>query len=214
MWKHWPAVAAGLSLILIACAVPPRVHSLPPGQRDNTPGYNGVTGSTDRSPIRSLDGNTTLPGVSIKFTTSQRKWSLAEVRAGLRIEYQVAIDHDVENVVPVAQDAGQCDEAHSSGLILFETLKGGGLRYGIYDQGLCFRPERYKKDPVTLRAGVYPGAFEWDGRSWDGPSDTFAQKGDYFPVGTYTLTVSAVGFQGPDDAVFRIVEEYELTLEE
>lgn len=137
-----------------------------------------------------VESSSTLPGVRIEFTTSLCAWTLAEVRAGVQIDYWVRIDADVKGVVPLPQDAGECDEPGPSGLILFEELAGDGQRYGMYDKGLCEGP---LEESVTLRSGSYSGTFQWDGRNWSGPSDTGAQKGDPFPPGVYTLTVSAWG---------------------
>lgn len=162
--------------------------------------------------VCNVNGSSTWPGVRIEFTTPRCTWSLAEASQGVRIAYQVIIDDDIEGVVPVAQDAGQCDKPGPSGLIVFETLKGANANYGIYDRGLCLRPSR---EPVTLRAGVHPHIFEWDGRSWSGRSDTFRPKGDYFPGGTYTLTVSALGWQSTErKADFKVMGMFTVNLTE
>ena len=156
----------------------------------------------------------TLPGVCIEFTTEKTTWTAAEAASGLQIEYVVKIDDDTEGIQPVAQDAGECDMPGPSGLILFEDLRGDGHRYCLCDQGYC---EGLPLEHSTLHKGIYPGAFEWDGRNWTGSSDIGVSKGDPFPPGRYTLTVSAVGrrrieeretdFEVVGVFVFDLVEE-------
>ena len=45
----------------------------------------------------------------------------------------------------------------------------------------------------TVKKGTYTHSFTWDGRNWNGPSDTGQPKGPAFPPGTYTLTVTVHG---------------------
>jgi hypothetical protein len=47
--------------------------------------------------------------------------------------------------------------------------------------------------PTTLPAGLTRATFRWDGRSWEGPSDTGNPEGPAFPAGSYNLRISAVG---------------------
>jgi hypothetical protein len=146
---------------------------------------------------------TTLPGVRIEFLTQRCSWRLEETATGLRIDYVVVVAGDIDGIQPVPQDEGGCDEPGPSGLILFEEVGGNGQRYCLCDKGLC--PGLPQKR-MTLRKGRYPGAFLWDGRNWSGMSDTEAAKGDPFPVGRYTLVVSAVGnrWDGERDVTFQV----------
>ena len=131
-----------------------------------------------------------LPGVSIEFTTSDCSYTLAEAAAGITIDYEVIVEADIPNLFPQPQDEGGCDQPGPSGLILFENLSGGGQRYCVCDVGVCPGPSG---DPGTAIQGVHPATFLWDGRNWTGPSDTGVPKGDPFSAGEYTLSVSAVG---------------------
>ena len=51
------------------------------------------------------------------------------------------------------------------------------------------------QEPQTIPKGVYEYALEWDGKNWTGPSDVSMPKGEPFPPGEYTLTVSVIGEQ-------------------
>lgn len=137
-------------------------------------------------------GSSTLPGVRIEFlATAECVFTLSRAAAGISIPYQVVVDEDVPNVKPAPQDAGHCGKpAWADGLILFEVLEGQGQKYCLCDEGLCAPSE---PAAVTLKKGVYPFAFEWDGRNWEGPSDTGNPEGAPFPSGHYTLVVSARG---------------------
>ena len=62
---------------------------------------------------------------------------------------------------------------------MFEQLAGNGQSYCLCDTGLCGPASL---PPVTLRAGNYAGAFSWDGKNWNGPSDTDNPKGAPFSI--------------------------------
>ena len=148
-----------------------------------------------------------LPEVSIDFTTTRTTWTTAEVANGLQIEYVVKIDRDVANVHPAPQDAGWCGDPGPSGLILFEDLRGNGQLYCGCDVGLCLEmPVEYK----NLKKGVYPGFFEWDGRNSTGGTSPLRPKGDPFPPGRYTLTLSAVGLRrvANQEKYFKVVGSF------
>lgn len=134
-----------------------------------------------------------LDGVSIHFSAKKCSWTLAEAASGIEVPWNIVVEVDHKKVFPQPQDAGWCGQPGTSGLIVFEKLIGGDQTYCICDQGLCMGPD---DQPVILKKGEYPGSFEWDGVNWTGPSDTGNPKGDPFPPGTYTLTVSAVGALG------------------
>jgi hypothetical protein len=159
------------------------------GGSGGTAGTSGTGGSAGGAACTG-DGSSTLPGVHIDFPAQPCKFTLAEAAAGISIAYSVVIDQSVSGVLPEPQDAGNCGSPGPSGLIVFEQLEGGGQSYCLCDVGLCPPPSDV---PVTLSPGTYPGTFEWDGKNWNGPSDTGNPKGSPFPAGSYTLTVSAIG---------------------
>ena len=132
----------------------------------------------------------TLPGVAIEITTSSCVWSLEEAAAGLKVGYQVEIDEEVTGIVSLPQDAGYCGQPDETGLILFPRVDGDGHIWCICDTGLCAGPD---ETPKPLQAGTYPSVFEWDGREFQGPSDTGFKPGEPFPPGVYTLSLRAIG---------------------
>lgn len=150
----------------------------------------------------------TLPGVHIEIDDSACKFTLAQAMQGITFDYQVVVDHDVEGVTPEKQDAGRCQSAHASGLYLGELIAGGSERYCLCDTGLC---PNVSEAPKTLTAGAYPGTFSWDGRNWEGPSDTSNPEGPLFPAGTYTFEVKASGLAA--DGVFVVRGGLTFTLE-
>jgi len=132
-----------------------------------------------------------LPGVTIRFThPADCTFTLAQAAAGIAIPYTVDVAMDLAGVVPSPQDAGNCGKPGPSGLIVFEQLDGGGQQYCLCGVGFCPMPTM---TPVILHAGSYGSAFSWTGRNWMGPSDTSNPMGAPFPVGDYTLHVSAAG---------------------
>lgn len=65
-------------------------------------------------------------------------------------------------------------------------LPDGGVRYpSPLDDNYCA--------PVTLEKATYSRSFTWDGRSWDGPSDTVNPEGAPFPPGDYALKIGIYG---------------------
>ncbi len=172
-----------------------------------------VGAAADAPPACGSWSSTTLPGVRIEFATQRCSRTLEEAASGLRIDYFVVVEEDLDGVQPVPQDEGECDGPGPSGLILFEELRGDGQRYCRCDEGLC---PGSVQEWIKLRRGRYPAAFEWDGRNWSGPSDTDAVKGAPFPAGRFTLVVSAVGtWRDGERAVdFRVIGSFELNLVE
>ncbi|MBM4395399.1 MAG: hypothetical protein FJ087_06875, partial [Deltaproteobacteria bacterium] len=152
----------------------------------------GVDTAPPPSCLAGAGGTSTLPGVRIEFSdTAECAFTQSKAAAGVKIGYQVIVEHDVTDVKTMPQDAGHCDQpAWTDGLILFEDLGGQGQRYCKCDSGLCAPPA---PKPVTLKKGVYPFEFVWHGRNWAGPSDTGNPEGSPFPPGHYVLQVGAIG---------------------
>ena len=150
-----------------------------PGPETLDPGPETLDPGTDPGPpapdVPLVPCNTEissdLTGVTIEITTSACTWTLEEAAAGLKIGYQVKIDEEVTGVVPMPQDAGGCGKPDETGLIVFPR----------------------DETPTILQAGTFPKVFEWDGREFQGPSDTGFQPGDPFPPGAYTLSLKATG---------------------
>jgi hypothetical protein len=135
------------------------------------------------------EGRSTLPGVSFDLSGNPPVLTLAQAARGVTFVYRTRIERDLPDVTSPPLDAGRCDSPDPSGLRVLEMVSGRGSTYCLCDTGHC-APGDYG---VALQAGVYEAGFEWDGRTWLGPSDTSNPKGDPFPPGTYEIQVSASG---------------------
>ncbi|MSP60820.1 MAG: hypothetical protein EXR72_10855 [Myxococcales bacterium] len=129
-----------------------------------------------------------LPNVSLAFKTPVCVFTVAQAAAGIQLPYEVVVSEDVGGVIAVADN--RCAQPGPSGLILLERVSGMGQNYCVCDSGKCAPP---KETPVILKKGSYAGIFQWDGRNWNGPSDTMNPKGAAFPPGSYDVAVSAKG---------------------
>jgi hypothetical protein len=138
-----------------------------------------------------------LPGVSIEFLDPICEFTLAEAQAGIEIDYRIHITEAVSGITPDWQDSGRCVQQGDSGFILFETLSGGAENYCLCQSGHC---AGFRDENITLVPGTYESSFTWSGLNWNGPSDTGNPMGAAFPVGTYTLRVSAIGELSLGDA--------------
>jgi hypothetical protein len=144
------------------------------------------------SPSCAATSTTTLAGAHLEIDASQCTFSLADPVAKIDFPYRVVIDQDIAGVTARAQDGGMCGDPGPSGLIPFEKVDGNQQMYCICDLGKCAPTTG---TPVTLKQGSYPATFTWDKHNWFGPSDTGNPEGPVFPVGDYTVTVSAIGIQ-------------------
>ena len=139
-----------------------------------------------------VGGSSTLPGVKIEFTGTTCEWRVSEAAKTIKIPYHVVIDKDLDKVTVKPQDAGGCGQPDAAfgNLILFAKVYGVGQnQWCMCDTGLCAGTVQ----TVTLKAGTYDGEFSWDGRNWQGPSDTGNPEGDPFPAGQYVVEMSAIG---------------------
>jgi len=137
------------------------------------------------------DATSNLPGVFIEFPEGDRcSYTQSELAAGVTLNFEVRIEQSLDGVHPVPPDLGGCGQPDASGLIVgFEIAGNTGDRYCLCDVGPCMR-QTFSTRTV---AGTYPNTIRWDGRNWQGPSDTGNREGAAFPPGTYTLTVTAKG---------------------
>jgi len=143
-----------------------------------------------------LPSSSNLPGVSIQFADAPCTFSLAQAAAGIHVAYQVVVAQSLSGVHPTPGDAGGCQEPDASGLIVGFSFDGNGQKYCRCDTGLC-ATTTFTTAPA---AGAYDTTIAWDGRNWSGPSDTGNPEGAAFPVGTYQLTLTAIGTWDDPDA--------------
>jgi len=145
---------------------------------------SGTGGGAACSPSNTSD----FPDVAVEIGMSTCVFTLAEAAAGITVPYSIMIGKDVPNVYPARQ--GGCSAAGPSLLYPFAIVDGNGQKYCRCDEGLCPAPG---PDPVTLKQGTFPSMFGWDGKNWNGPSDTGSIEGAAFPPGQYSLRVSVTG---------------------
>ena len=137
-----------------------------------------------------------LPGVQLAFADQPCSYTAAEVAAGIAISYQELITVAVSGLSPAPGDAGGCAQPDDAGLIVGYRISGAGQSYCLCDTGLCA-----PQTPVTSTVvGTHARQIRWDGRNWDGPSDTGNREGAAFPAGTYTIALTATGSRGVSDA--------------
>jgi hypothetical protein len=139
----------------------------------------------------SCNGGTSsnLPGVQLAFTDQPCSYTAAEVAAGIEIVYDEVITEALSGVSLSAADDGGCGQPDDAGLIVSYRISGAGQSYCLCDTGLC-APQA----PVTTTVvGTRTRQIPWDGRNWNGPSDTGNREGAAFPPGTYTIALTASG---------------------
>ncbi|HKQ54918.1 MAG TPA: hypothetical protein VJT12_03405 [Methyloceanibacter sp.] len=167
------------------------------------PGDASTSGDSTLSREASLDAATsceieessTLPHVRFAFRIQDCTFTLAQAAAGISIPYDLIVEADVPGFVTSPYPSGPT----TANLDISENLAGGSQGYCVCDRGK--RPTQCPLsdggtvlamtscDPVTLPAGTYHRAFQWDGHNWSGPSDTNNPKGALFPAGDYVLAV-------------------------
>ena len=89
-----------------------------------------------------------------------------------------------------------------SWVIVGQAPNGEYQQYCLCDTGCCAG-----QDATTIQpeVGTFSGTIEWNGRTWNGPSDTGADPGDFFLVGDYGVTVRFHGYgQGMVEATLPI----------
>jgi hypothetical protein len=135
-----------------------------------------------------------LPGVQLAFPDQPCSYTAAEVAAGIQIAYDEVITAALSGVNPADGDAGGCGQPDDAGLIVSYRISGAGQSYCLCDTGLCA-----PQTPVTTTVvGTHTRQIPWDGRNWNGPSDTGNREGAAFPPGTYTIALSAIGSRASD----------------
>jgi hypothetical protein len=137
-----------------------------------------------------------LSGVQLVFPDQPCSYTAAEVAAGIQIVYDEVITAPVGKLVPAPGDDGGCARPDDAGLIVGYRIAGAGQNYCLCDTGLC-APQSLVTTPVV---GTHARQISWDGRNWNGPSDTGNREGAAFPPGTYTITLTASGTRQSSDS--------------
>lgn len=168
---------------------------------------SGSSGETDTGVMLACDdaGASNLDGVCIVFPPQQDAFTLAEAAGGVEFKYVVIVTADVMDVTP--QTEVTCDSPGPGGLYVGERVEGDGQNYCVCDSGLCPPPD---DPPFTLKMGQYPGSLDWDGKNWNGPSDTNNPEGPPFPPGAYTVKIRAIGQHAGQD--FEVTADLPITL--
>lgn len=130
----------------------------------------------------------TLEGVTLSFDPAPCVFSGKQLAAGISIPWRLEVTREHE-VVLEPLDAGRCQQAGPGGLMVFAEIVGRGQRYCLCDTGLC-APRDHRS---RTRVGVWKDALRWDGRNFQGPSDTGMKPGKPFPPGQYTVKLTAKG---------------------
>ncbi len=167
---------------------------------DHDAGDAGSTVDPGDAGACSITATSSLPHVQIVFQSGTScVYTLAQAAAKIAIPYDVVVDQDVPDFAPASP---YWYGANASVLEVSQVLSGAGQQYCLCDQGLPYptcpsddggtAPVRNDVScgPSTIRAGTYHQVFTWDGRNWDGPSDTLSPEGPAFPPGDYDLVVS------------------------
>jgi hypothetical protein len=182
------------------------------------PPLDSGTPSPDQGATCVLSNTSTIPHVHLEIPDFPCTFTLKHASQGLVFEYDVVIDEDVPGYTTRYNDLGVIDypEPTVGGLHVAVAIGGGGQSYCVCDRGLpipfCTLDDggfsgNFGSNPcrpITLRHGRYHQAYAWDGRNWNGPSDTGNSEGAPFPPGDYTLKIRIPG-QITDEAGTRDV---------
>ena len=141
------------------------------------------------APVCDFEVASTLPGVSFDLSGNDCVFTLSKLAAGVTFHYKVDVDKDLDLVLTSPLDAGWCDEPGPSGLRTLEKIHGNDQAYCVCDVGYCGKEPGFEK----LAAGKTEHSFDWDGKNWNGPTETGTPKGDPFPPGDYVAVVRAEG---------------------
>ena len=159
-----------------------------------------------------------IPGALIDLAKTPCVFSISKAAGKFALPYQIVIDKATQ-VFMTDPNAGQCPPSNDfGGLSTFVTLDGIGdgtpQQWCLCDVGLCAAPGGDFKY-VATKPGKYSHEFVWDGKNFQGPSDTGMKPGAPFPPGEYTLKIKSTGHylqaDGQDD-VFSSTSSMQIQL--
>lgn len=152
--------------------------------------------------------SSTLPNVSFEFTGDRCSWTLDELSAGIKIPYVLTVGEEADGVPVDLQLA--CRGVNESGLqlVTLELITGSGdEHFCLCDEGDCAT----EIVTETLVSGQYFSEIDWDGSTWNGPSDTGTPRGPLFSAGPATASVSAAG-ELADGTAFEVKATLPITV--
>ncbi len=192
------------------------------GCGDTTPPGDANTHTPEEAKERTAtDANTQLPAdanavdisslIRVEFDKPSYRFSQAQAASGVEIGYTITVTRDTPGLHPRTQKSASSPDAN--GLLPMAGIQGNGQRYWVWDFGLgAAQPVRFR----TIPKGTTHHTLVWDGRNWQGPSDTNQPKGPPFPPGRYTVLVRMVGVRKTEDGQepYEIKQTAELVLTE
>ncbi len=133
-----------------------------------------------------------IPGATLDLSNTPCTFSISAAKGVFNLPYIVKISGSET----LSMDGlwGGCQVAATNvhgGIATAESIgDGASQKWCMCDVGLCAPTT---SPFVATTVGAYPVAFSWDGKNWNGPSDTGNQPGAAFAPGMYTFTVSLTG---------------------
>jgi hypothetical protein len=197
-------------------AAPHEETAAPPDSAGPDAGLDNVTtpDATEEDfapqPGCQYESDGSLPSLTIDLSGNKCKFTLAEAAGGIKFSYRIKVAKKLEKVASIPLDAGKCDEVAACGLRMFEKIYGGDNHFCWCDAGLCGKVA----EPLDIAGGTYSDSFVWNGRNWNGPSDTGTPPGEPFPPGTYTLVLRAEGTFGVAQGEFAETATMKIELTE
>ena len=162
--------------------------------KDTDPGTD--TSLPDTSPdvqvtacVPTYEGS--IPGATLDLSKTPCTFSIKAAKGVFDLGYKLTVL--TSEKLSTGGNMGGCPPQPSSihgGIATFEQLDGGGQKWCMCDTGLCAPIE----PPFTASTvGSYDVAFTWDGKNFQGPSDTGNKPGPAFPPGSYVFSVTVAG---------------------
>jgi hypothetical protein len=144
-----------------------------------------------------IEERSTLPHVHFALRAPTCIFTLVEAAQGITIPYDLVVARNVEGFASLPAPV----DPVVANLRIHEELSGNGQHYCYCDigsssetcpmgDGGVYDPPGPSCAPLTIPAGVYSQGFRWNGRNWNGPSDTRNSYGPSFPAGDYALKIS------------------------
>jgi hypothetical protein len=139
-----------------------------------------------------------IPGASLDLSKTPCNFSISASKDGFALPYTVTVTESV--MLRDFGNSGKCQAAPGhiyGGISPWERVDGNEQTWCLCDTGMCF-----SAPPVPFVAtvpGKYDVGFGWDGKNWQGPSDTSSPIGAAFPPGQYLFRVKVAGQQQKSD---------------